>query len=155
MIRPTERQIDLAIEALDTLRNTIKSSGRISSGYLYAEVMDKMDVDVYEFFIQSMIQSGSVKRCGDLLVWNNSLEGSKMKTLSLPLGKVKCSCCQEIVGEAETFSLRFYNDEGDDFSKSPVCEPCVYETKDRMTLSPIGLEVKRRFNPTPSLPRKG
>lgn len=155
MIGPTERQIDLAISAMDRMKDVIKSSKRISSGYLYAEVMDIMEVDVYEVLLQRILQSRFIKRSGDLLIWTTSIKGTKMKTLSLPLGKTECSCCKNIVAEAETFSLRFYNDEGDDFSKSPVCEPCVYETKDRMMLSPMGMEVKRRFNANPSLPRKG
>jgi len=69
MIMPTERQIDLALEALRALADCIKELKEVPSGHLYIRVMSRMDIDVYEVLIGKLISSGLVEKKNHLLIW--------------------------------------------------------------------------------------
>jgi len=66
---PSQKQIELAKETLKVLAEAVRELERIPGGYLYAQVMDKLDFEVYQVLEGSLISSGLIEKKHDLLIW--------------------------------------------------------------------------------------
>lgn len=66
----SKEDIRAAVEIASAVAQVIQSAGEIPSGELYAHLMGTMDIETYERLIQSMINTGLIRReRSHLLVW--------------------------------------------------------------------------------------
>lgn len=59
------------VETAKILAETIKSMGEVPSGTLYANVMQYMTLDTYNFLIKQIEAAGLISSDGHLLRWVN------------------------------------------------------------------------------------
>ena len=69
MIVPSEEEVTAAIEAIKALADTIRELGEVPHGVLYANVMSRMELDVFNVLIDKIISTGLVEKKNNLLVW--------------------------------------------------------------------------------------
>jgi hypothetical protein len=91
-----------ALEIAFALSEAIRELGEVPSGHLYAHVMGKMDLELYEAAIGAIVRAGLVKRRGDVLVWVGTKENEVKAEpeeleeieIQVDVNHGKCYCAQ-------------------------------------------------------------
>jgi len=65
----TVTQIKAVIKLTQALAEAVRKSKEIPSGHLYAAVMDKVNLQNYNWVMDRLVGAGLVKLKGDLVVW--------------------------------------------------------------------------------------
>lgn len=65
----TKEQVAAYIQIVKAIAETIKELGSVPSGHLYARLMDKMDIQMYQNIIALLKKNGFVKESNHVLTW--------------------------------------------------------------------------------------
>lgn len=66
---PTAAEIKAALAMTIAVAEAIRELGSVPSGHLYAQMMGKVDLSVFEAMIRSLVNAGLVKNERNTLTW--------------------------------------------------------------------------------------
>ncbi len=73
----TKEQAAAAVKTLIAVAETIRELKRVPAGTLYATLMGTMDLPTFESMVNTLVNTGLVKRDGHVLAWVEPIVAGK------------------------------------------------------------------------------
>jgi hypothetical protein len=77
--RPTAAQLKAGLAVMVAVTETIREVAEVPSGHLYAQLCGKMSLSAYESMVTTLVNTGLVKKTGDMLKWTGPTFATEVK----------------------------------------------------------------------------
>ena len=69
MMTKTNARVERAVAIANEMATVVRHVGSMPSGHLYAQYMGEINLDVYNYLVDSMVRSGLIRKSGNVLTW--------------------------------------------------------------------------------------
>ena len=69
MMTKTNARVERAVAIANAIALSVRELGSVPSGHVYAAYMGEINLDVYNYLVDSMVKAGLIRKSGNVLTW--------------------------------------------------------------------------------------